>query len=82
MISLQGLGHAFGFNMHEAQRAFTKCAAADPTAPMCSWGLANAHGPFLKYALMLVHGVLCACGRTKNAVTPRARWQLRAHHRR
>ena len=43
----RGLNQCFNFNQPLARKAFTECAAADPTCAMCHWGLANAWGPFL-----------------------------------
>merc|ERR1711879_297498 len=38
-----------GFNEFESRASFHDCQAAAPACPMCDWGLALAHGPFLNY---------------------------------
>ena len=41
----QGLNLAYGFNHHEAIRAFREAARLDPDCAMCYWGQAMALGP-------------------------------------
>jgi tetratricopeptide (TPR) repeat protein len=40
----QGLRLVYGFNHHEAQRAFREAARLDPTCAMCFWGIAITEG--------------------------------------
>jgi tetratricopeptide (TPR) repeat protein len=40
----QGLRLLYGFNHHEAQRAFQQAARIDPACAMCSWGIALTEG--------------------------------------
>lgn len=40
----QGLRLTFGFNHHEARRAFQEAARLDPSCAMCFWGIALTHG--------------------------------------
>jgi tetratricopeptide (TPR) repeat protein len=40
----QGLRLVYGFNHHEAQRAFREAARLDPRCAMCSWGIAITEG--------------------------------------
>ena len=43
----KGWNHCFNFNQPLARQAFSECAAADPSCPMCHFGMAHAYGPFL-----------------------------------
>ena len=47
----QGLNLAYGFNHHEAVRAFTEATRLDPTCAMCYWGHAMALGPNINKAM-------------------------------
>lgn len=47
----QGLNLAYGFNHHEAIRAFTEGARLDPGCAMCYWGHALALGPNINKAM-------------------------------
>jgi tetratricopeptide (TPR) repeat protein len=47
----QGLKLAYGFNHHEAIRAFTEGARLDPGCAMCYWGQALALGPNINKAM-------------------------------
>jgi len=47
----QGLNLAYGFNHHEAVRAFTEAARLDPGCAMCYWGQALALGPNINKAM-------------------------------
>ncbi len=47
----QGLNLAYGFNHHEAIRAFTEGARLDPGCAMCYWGQALALGPNINKAM-------------------------------
>lgn len=47
----QGLNLAYGFNHHEAVRAFTEGARLDPECAMCYWGHALALGPNINKAM-------------------------------
>jgi tetratricopeptide (TPR) repeat protein len=40
----QGLRLVYGFNHHEAQRAFREAARLDPSCAMCFWGIAITEG--------------------------------------
>src|SRR5258705_9706907 len=40
----QGLRLMYGFNHHEAQRAFKEAARLDPRCAMCFWGIAITEG--------------------------------------
>src|SRR4029453_16101484 len=40
----QGLRLVYGFNHHEAQRAFREAARLDPRCAMCYWGIAMTEG--------------------------------------
>ena len=40
----QGLRLVYGFNHHEAQKAFREAARLDPTCAMCFWGIAMTEG--------------------------------------
>jgi len=40
----QGLRLVYGFNHHEAQKAFREAARLDPTCAMCFWGIALTEG--------------------------------------
>jgi tetratricopeptide (TPR) repeat protein len=40
----QGLRLVYGFNHHEAQKAFREAARLDPTCAMCWWGIAVTEG--------------------------------------
>jgi tetratricopeptide (TPR) repeat protein len=40
----QGLRLVYGFNHHEARRAFGEAARLDPTCAMCFWGIAMTEG--------------------------------------
>ena len=45
----QGLRLMFAFNLEEAERSFRAAVALDPTCAMCSWGVAVALGPHIKF---------------------------------
>jgi len=47
----QGLNMAYGFNHHEAVRAFKEAARLDPGCAMCYWGQALALGPNINKAM-------------------------------
>ena len=47
----QGLNLAYGFNHHEAVRAFREAARLDPGCAMCYWGHALALGPNINKAM-------------------------------
>jgi tetratricopeptide (TPR) repeat protein len=47
----QGLTQYYAFNYEEALRSFRAAAAADPTMPMASWGIALAAGPNINIAM-------------------------------
>src|SRR5712691_1856759 len=40
----QGLRLVYGFNHHEAQKAFREAVRLDPTCAMCYWGIAMTEG--------------------------------------
>ena len=46
----EGLVLAFNFNQGEAQARFNATITAEPdSCPMCWWGVAYSHGPFLNH---------------------------------
>ncbi|TDJ47258.1 MAG: hypothetical protein E2O52_03375 [Gammaproteobacteria bacterium] len=47
----QGLNLMYGFNHHEAIRAFREAARLDPDCAMCDWGQAAALGPNINKAM-------------------------------
>ena len=63
----QGMMHMSGFNLVEAQNSFACCQHFDPKNPMCYYGLAMSHGPFLNEPIKNEDDIILATNYTRYA---------------
>ena len=76
----QGLRLMYGFNHHEAQRAFREAARLDPRCAMCYWGIAMTEGGNYNHptdAEREKQGAGRRASRPKRSRPVRARWSAR-----